>query len=157
MAVPITSPAPTTVIGSLQKRQPIQAPVETHRPILEVMADNATETLHERASVGTGFDSLLCAALKALKNINPTAFSGLLQSCTSMIDSSSQGRKKTLKERNVNGKKDLATDAQAIDEVFGEAILGRSETDLLEKRGLSIENTREKRQDEGLDNFLARF
>ncbi len=142
---------------SLKKRQPIYTPVETHQPILEVMAKNATETLHERASVGTGFDSLLCAALKALKNMNPTAFSGLLQSCTSMIDSSSQGRKKTLKERSVNDKKDLTNDARAIDEVFGEAILGRGETDLLEERGLDIESTMKKRQDEGLDNFLAPF
>lgn len=151
MAVPITSPTPTAVIASFEKRQPAYAPVETYKPVLEVLAGSAADALEERASgADDGFDSLLCATLKALKGENPATFTSLLQSCTDLTDSSSTRRTKTLKERNVvNDKKDLATDIEAVDSGSGEAILGRSATNLLEKRDLDINNITKKRQDEG--------
>lgn len=98
----IASPTPTSVIGSSEKRQPIYAPVETHAPILEVLAESAPDSLKERASgADDGFDSLLCATLKVLKGENPTLFTGLLQSCNTLTDSGSNRRIKSLKERNI--------------------------------------------------------
>lgn len=158
MAAPIISPTPTPVIGSFEKRQPVIAPVETHQPIIEVLAGSTADALQERASGGDfDFDSLLCATLKALKGENPTVFNGLLQSCTSLTDSSSTltSRTKALKERNaVNDKKDLAADLAADVDGSGEAFLARSDTDLPGKRNLDINNIVEKRQDEGLENVV---
>ena len=155
MAVLTTSPSPTTVIRSFGKNQPAYAPVETYRPILEDLAGSGPGALNERASgAGTSFDSLLCATLKALKGENPDTFTSLLQSCTSLIDSSSPGRMLTLKERNVV---DDRVDLAAIESRSGKAILSRSETDLLEKRGLDTENLAESRHEKGSDSVLAPF
>lgn len=156
VAAPIVSPTPAPVIGSFEKRQPVNAPVETHQPIIEVSAGSTADALQQRASNGDyNFDSILCATLKALKSENPDLFTGLLQSCTSLTDSSSTRRTKTLKERNaVNDKKDLAADDAADVDGSGEAILTRSDTDLPEKRDLDIRKIVENRQDEGFDSPL---
>lgn len=87
------------MIGSSEKRQPIYAPVETHAPILEVLAGSAPDPLKERASgADDGFDSLLCATLKVLKGENPTLYTGLLQSCNTLTDSGAAPLMKSLKE-----------------------------------------------------------
>ncbi|CAD6587675.1 MAG: hypothetical protein ASARMPREDX12_002971 [Alectoria sarmentosa] len=161
VAARIISPTSTPVIGSFDKRQPAYAPVETHQPILEVLAGSATDALQERPSdADDSFDSLLCATLKALNGENPTIFKSLLQSCTSLTDSSSTRRTKTIKERVVvDDKKDLATGIEAAAEVdvegSGEAVLARGHTDLPEKRDLDTENIGEKRQSEGFDSLLC--
>ena len=151
MAVPITSPTPTPVIGSFQKRQPVYAPIETDGPILEILPGNTADALNERASgAGDSFDSLLCATLKALKSENPATFTSLLQSCTSLTDSGSSRRTRMLTDRkDVNAETNLASDVEAVDDGFGKAIPGKDEADLPEKRGLSINDVVEKRQDEG--------
>ena len=57
-----------------------------------------------------------------------------------------------LKERSVvNDKTSLA----AVENRSGDAILGRSETELLEKRGLDRDNIAAKRQDGGFDSVVA--
>ena len=150
MTVLTTSPSPTTVVGSFEERQPVYAPVETHQPILEVIAGSGAGALNERASgPATSFDSLLCATLKALKGENPDTFTGLLQSCTSLIDSSSQEHMMSLKERNVVDDK---TDLAAVENRSDEALLGRKETNLQEKRGLDTDNIAKNRH-----SVLARF
>ena len=59
-----------------------------------------------------------------------------------------------LKERNVV---DDRTDLAAVENTSGEAILSKSETDLLEKRGLDTENIAESRHEKGTDSVLASF
>ena len=148
MTVPITSPTTVPVIAASEKRQNEHVPAEASKPMLDVLAGAAADALKERANGGDGFNSLLCATLKALKGENPTTFTSLLQSCTSLIDSESYRRKRALKERNV----------EAIDEVVGngpgKAKLGSSETDLLEKQSLDVTNTVDRRQDEGFNSLL---
>ena len=192
MAVSITSPTPTPAIESVEKRQPIYAPVETYEPVLDVLAGSAADALKERASdadnrfdsllcatlkalkgenpdlftsllqsctsltdsssnhrtrsleernvvarasdAGDSFDSLLCATLKALKGENPGLFTGLLQSCTSLIDSGPSRRMRTIERTVVADKRDFATDDKAIDRGSSMAILGRSDVNLPEKR-----------------------
>ena len=150
VAVP-TPPTPTTVIRSFENSQLEYAPFETHQPTLDGLAESAADVLKERASgPGTSFDSLLCATLKALKGENPATFTSLLQSCTSLIDSTSHGRMKALKERN-----DVAVDVvEAVDNEFGTANLDRTETALREKRGVFTKNIMVKRN-ENLDNLRA--
>ena len=87
--------------AAADERQIEHVPAEASEPILDVLAGTAADALKERAHGGDGFNSLLCATLKALKGENPAIFTGLLQSCTSLIDSGSHGRKRALKERNV--------------------------------------------------------
>ena len=124
--------------------------------MLEILGGSAADALKERASGSDSFNSLLCATLKVLKGENPATFTSLLQSCTSLIDSSSHGRMKTLMERNsMDDKSDLLADVEAVDDGSGEAVLGRSETDLLEKRAFDIDNNVEKRQDEGFNSLLT--
>ena len=161
MAARIISPTSTAVIGSFDKRQPAYAPVETHQPILEVLAGSATDALQGRASdAEDNFDSLLCATLKALDGENPTIFKSLLQSCTSLTDSSLTRRTKTIKQRIVaDDKKDFAAGVEAAAEVdvdgSSEAILARGHTDLPEKRDLDTEKIGGKRQYEGFDSLLC--
>ena len=156
MAAPIVSPTPTPVIGSFIKSQPRIAPVETYQPLIEVSAGGSADASHERVSGGDfDFDSLLCATLKALKSENPTVFNGLLQSCTSLTDSSLTPRTTALKERNaVKDKKDLAADLAGDVDRSGEAFLARSDTDLPGKRDFDINNIVEKRRDEGFENVI---
>ena len=150
------SPTPTPVIAAFEKRQPAHAPMETYEPMLEVLAGSAADTLKERASGGDGFDSLLCATLKALKGENPATFTSLLQSCTSLIDSGSHGRMKTLKGRDIaDNKRAFLANSRAVDHGSREATLRRSETNLLEKRGPAIDRIVEKRQDEGFNSIPA--
>lgn len=147
MALPITSPTPTPVIGSLEQRQSAYAPVETHEPIVEVLAGSAADPLRARGSgANDGFDSLLCATLKALKSDNPSVFTSLLESCTSMIDSSSTRRTKTIKERDV-----LAADADGDVE---EVIQARSDADMPDKRDTDTNDIVEKRQGKIFDGSL---
>lgn len=156
MAVPITSPAPTPLIASFEKRQSAHASLETSEPILEVLAGSAADVLKERASSGDSFDSLLCATLKALKGENPTTFTSLLQSCTSLIDSGSHGRMKALKGRGVvDDRDDFLASVKVVDHESGEATLDRSETYLVEKHGSATDGIVEKRQDEGFDSILT--
>lgn len=145
------------MIISFEKRQPAYAPVETHEPILEVLAGSTADALKERASgANDGFDSLLCALLKILKGENPSVFTGLLQSCTSMIDSSSSRGTKTLKQRNViDDKENVVADAEADVDGSGDAIVGRSENDLPVKRDIDISNLMEKRQTKALIGSFA--
>ena len=92
-----------------------------YESVIGALAGNAADALKKRANgPGTSFDSLLCATLKALKGENPTLFTSLLQSCTSLIDSSSHGRMKALKERNV------VVDFEAAGNGSGEAALAKS-------------------------------
>ena len=156
MAVAIKPPTPTPVIASFEIRQPARAPIEVAEPSPEVLARRVTDVLKERASGGDSFNSLLCATLKALKGENPDTFTSLLQSCTYLIDSGSHGRMKTLKKRDfVDNRKDFLADVEAVNNGPGEALLGRSETDLMEKRGLDIDTIMEKRQDEAFNSLLA--
>ena len=63
---------------------------------------------------------------------------------------------KTLKERNsIDDNSDFLADVEAADNGSGETALGRSETDLLEKRAFGIDNSVEKRQDEGFNSLLT--
>ena len=156
MAVPIKTPTPTPLIASFDIRQPARAPIEASEASPEALARRVTDVLKERASGGDSFNSLLCATLKALKGENPNTFTSLLQSCTYLIDSGSHGRMKTIKKRDVaNNRRDFPADVEAVDNGTGEALLRRSETDLLEKRGLDIDTMMDKRQDEGFNSLLA--
>ena len=160
MAVSTTSLNTTPVIATFEKRQTAYAPVEASEPILEVIAATAADALKERSSGGDSFDSLLCATLKALKGKNPTTFTSLLQSCTSLIDSNSHGRKRSLKERSVlNDKSNVPADVEAVNEKFGNAlankIRGRSKIDLLKRRALDIDNTVNERKSEGFNNLYT--
>ena len=144
------------MIASFEKRQPARAPIEASEPSPEALARSATDVLKERASGGDSYNSLLCATLKALKGENPATFTSLLQSCTSLIDSSSNGRMKALKERNVvDNRRDFLADVEAVDNGSDEALLGRRETDLLEKRGLDINSIMGKREDKAFNSLLA--
>ena len=147
MAVPATSPT-IPVIAASEKRQNEHVPAEASEPMLDVLAGTAADALKKRANGGDGFNSLLCATLKALKGRDPATFTGLLQSCTSLIDSGSHGRKKALKERNV----------KILYGVVGngpdEAKLGRSKTGLLEKQSLDVTKAVDKRQEEGFNSLL---
>ena len=113
--------------------------------------------LEERANgPADGFDNLLCACLKSLKGQFPAIYTGLLQSCTQLIDFSPHKRAASLKERTfVDDKRDLAADSEATEDVYGGEILRRSETNLLEKRGPKINTAAGKRQNEGFDSVLA--
>ena len=135
------------MIAAADKRQIEHVPAEASEPILDVLAGTAADALKERANGGDGFNSLLCATLKALKGENPAIFTGLLQSCTSLIDSGSHGRKRALKERNVKALYGGVGDGP------GEAKLGSSETGLLEKQSLDVTNAVDKRQDEGFNSL----
>ncbi len=156
MAVQITSLTPTPVIETIEKRQPIYAPVEPYDPTLDVLARSATDALTERASdTDDRFDSILCATLKELKSENPSSFTSLLQSCTSLTDSTSDRRTRSIKERNVVANtKDFATNVEAIDHESGKAMLGRSNANLPETRDISAKDTVAKRQDESSDALL---
>lgn len=158
-AVPVASQTPSPVIESFEKRQPVYAPVETYGPVLETLAASAVGALKERASgADDSFDSLLCATLKALKGENPGTFTSLLQSCTSLTDSSSTGRSRTLKQRSVvDHEEDLAAAVEALNSGSGEAILGRSETDLTKNRDPRIQNLVETRHDEISPASLAPY
>lgn len=156
MAVPITSPTPTPLFASFEKRQSAHASLGTSEPILEVLAGSAADILKERASSGDSFDSLLCATLKALKGENPTTFTSLLQSCTSLIDSGSHGRMKALKGRGVvDDRGDFLANVKAVNHESGEATLDRSETYLVEEHDPATDGVVEKRQDEGFDSILT--
>ena len=137
MVVPSTSPTPTPtpLIESFEKREPVYSSIEANEPILEVLAGSAADALKERATAGNGFDSLLCATLKALKGENPDTFTGLLNACTSLIDSSPQKRTETLKERNVIDNKENLAGNQ------------------LDQPGLNVDDVAEKRSDERLDSL----
>lgn len=148
MTVPVTSPTTVPVIAASEKRQNEHVPAEASEPMLNVLAGAAADALKERANGGDGFNSLLCATLKALKGENPTTFTSLLQSCTSLIDSESYGRKRALKERNVEALYEVVSNGP------GKAKLGRSETDLLEKQSLDVTNAVDRRQDEGFNSLL---
>ena len=156
MAVQIPSPTSTPVIETIEKRQLLYAPVKTYEPTLDVSARSAADALTERASdTDDRFDSLLCATLKVLKGENPSLFTSLLQSCTSLTDSTSTRRTRSIKERNVvDDTKDFATNVEAIDDGSGKADLGRSNANLPETRGVSAKDTVEKRQDESSDALL---
>ena len=160
MTVPITSPTPTPAIGSFEKRQPAYAPVDTREPVYEVLAGDAAEDLEKRQrSTGAEFYqilNILCPTLKALKSENPSLFNSLLQSCTSLTDSSSSQQKRALRERNViGGNEKLVADADVKVERSGEASVGRSHDELPEKRALDSNNLAEKRQDEVYDKVLC--
>lgn len=148
MAVPTTSPITVHVTAATEKRQNEHVPAEASEPMLDVLAGTAADALKERGNGGDGFNSLLCATLKALKGENPALFTGLLQSCTSLIDSGSHGRKRALKERNVKALYGVVGDGP------GEAKLGRRETGLLEKQSLDVTNAVDKHQDEGFNSLL---
>ena len=148
MVVPATSPTTVPVIAASEKRHNEHVPAEGSEPMLDVLAGTAADALKERANGGDGFNSLLCATLKALKGENPALFTGLLQSCTSLIDSGSHGRKRALKERNVKAVYGV------VDNGPGKAKLGRSETGLLEKQSLDVTSAVDKRQEEGFNNLL---
>ncbi len=145
MAVQITSPTSTPVIETIEKRQPIYAPVEPYDPTLDVLARSAADALTERASdTDDRFDSILCATLKVLKSENPSSFTSLLQSCTSLTDSTTDRRTRSIKERNVVANtKDFATNVEAIDHGSGKAMLGRSNASLPETRDISAKDTDE--------------
>ena len=138
MAVPTTSPITAPVTAAAEKRSNEHVPGEASEPIIDVLAGTAADALKERANGGDGFNSLLCATLKALKSENPAVFTSLLQSCTSLIDSGSHGRKRALKERNVKALYGVVGNGP------GEAKLGRSETGLLEKQSLDVTNAVEQ-------------
>ena len=149
--VPITSRTPKPVVASFEKRQPAQASGETSDPMLEVLAGSAADALKKRASGGDSFDSLLCATLKALKSENPGLYTGLLQSCTSLIDSGSNGRKKALKKRIVvEDKSDFLADVKTVDEAVDN---GHGEAILMEKRGLDFSNVVDKRENKDFNSL----
>ena len=145
MVVPATSPTTVPVLAASEKRQNEHVPAEASEPMLDVLAVTAADALKERANGGDSFNSLLCATLKALKGENPATFTGLLQSCTSLIDSSSHGRKRALKERNVEALYGVVGNGS------GEANMGRS---VLGKRSPDTANVVDKRQDEGFNSLL---
>ena len=148
MAVPTTSPTTVSLIAAFEKRQNEHFPAEASKPMLDVLAGTAADALKERANGGDGFNSLLCATLKALKSENPTTFTSLLQSCTSMIDSGAHGRRRALKERNVE-----APDG-AIGNELSKVKRGRSETGPLEEQHFYASNAVDKRQDKGFNSLL---
>ena len=147
---------------SFEKRQPAYAPVDTREPVYEVLAGDAAENLEKRqhsTRTYTEFDeilNILCPTLKALKSENPTSFTNLLQSCTSLEDSSSSQQKRAFEERNVNedNKKRIA-DADVKIDGSVKAFVGRSHEDLPEKRALDSNNLVEKRQNEVYDKVLG--
>ena len=162
MTVPTPTPTPTPAIESFEKRQPAYAPVNTREPVYEVLAGDAAEDLEKRqqsTSTYTEFDqilNILCPTLKALKSGNPSSFTNLLQSCTSLEDSSSNQQKRALSERNVNDENEKrVADADVKFDGSGKAFVGRSHENLLEKRALDGNNLVEKRQNEVYDRVLC--
>lgn len=146
MAVPTTSPTTVSMIAAFEKRQNKHVPVEASKPMLDVLAGTAADALKERANGDDGFNSLLCALSKLLKSQNAPAFTSLLQSCTSLINLGAHGRKRALKERNVEALSGVVGNGP------GKAKLGRSETGPPEKQSLDVTNTVDKRQDEDRKN-----
>lgn len=150
----ITPRTPTTPSQFLEKRQPVYAPVETNKPVVKFLTGSSANVVEAPANVlegrGTGapdgFDNLLCASLKALKGQFPGIYTSLLQSCTAMIDSSPHKRTTSLKERTlIDEGRDLTVGSEATEDVHSGALLRRSETDLLEKRGPEINSVAGKR------------
>ena len=162
MTVPTTTPTPTPAIESFEKRQPTYAPADIREPVYEVLPGDATEDLEKRqhsTRTYTEFDmilDILCPTLKALKSESPSSFTNLLQSCTSLEDSSSNQQKRAFRERNVDDedeKRVAGADAK-VDE-SSEPFVGRSHDDLPEKRTLDSNNLIEKRQSELYDRVLC--
>ena len=152
MTVPTTTPTPTPAIESFEERQPAYAPIDTREPVYRVLAGDAAEDLEKRqhsTRTYTKFDqilNILCPTLKALKNENPSSFTNLLQSCTSLEDSSSNQQKRAFRESNVNDENEnRVADADVKIDGSGKAYLGRSHENLPEKRALDSNNFPEKR------------
>ena len=162
MTVPTTTPTPTPAIESFENRQPASAPVDSREPVYEVLAGDAAEDLEKRqhsTRTYTEFDeilNILCPTLKALKSGNPTSFTNLLQSCTSLEDSSSNQQKRASRERNVNDENEKrVADADVKIDGSGKAFVGRSHEDLPEKRALDSNNVVEGRQTKSTTGFFA--
>ena len=136
--------------------------METREPVYEVLGGDAGEDLEKRqhsTRTDTEFDqilNILCPTLKALKSENPSLFTSLLQSCTSLTDSSSNQQKRAFRERNVNDEKEKrVANADIKVDGSGEEFVGRSYDDLPEKRALDSKNLVEKRQNEVYDKVLC--
>ena len=131
--------------------------METRESVYEVLAGGSGEDLEKRqhsTRTYAGFDQILqilCPTLKALKSENPSLFTSLLQSCTSLTDSSSNQQKRAFRERNVN---DVANADIKVDG-SGEEFVGKSYDVLPEKRALDSNNLVEKRQNEVYDKVLC--
>ena len=162
MTVPTTTSTPIPAIESFEKRQPAYAPVDTREAVSEALAGDAAEDLEKyqhSARTDTEFDQILdilCPTLKALKGQNPSSFTNLLQSCTSLEDSSSNQRKRAFRERNVNDENEKrVANADVKVDGSGKAFVGRSHEDLPEKRALDSNNLVEKRQTEVYERVLC--
>ncbi|KAM0796988.1 hypothetical protein BDR22DRAFT_824708 [Usnea florida] len=152
VTLPTTTPTPTPAIETFEKRQQAYAPIDTREAVHGVLAGDAAENLEKRqhsARTYTGFDQILdilCPTLKALKNEDPSSFTNLLQSCTSLQDSSSNQQKRAFGERNVNNEDEKrVADADVKIDGSGKAFVGRSHENLPVKRALDSSNLVEKR------------